>query len=65
MYDISYCNIEECKNWTCEKADSCKRNLERKNIPDGVDYLTMKVFNVCKEKDYHLYIPYKTEVQEC
>ena len=65
MYDIAYCEIEKCKDWTCEKMDSCKRNLERKDIPDGQPHHLMNVFNVCKDKNYHLYIPYKTEVKEC
>lgn len=65
MFDISYCDIENCKNWTCEKADSCKRNLQRKDIPEGEPYSIASLFNICKEKSYHMYIPYDTEVKIC
>ena len=61
MYDITYCNIGDCKNWTCEKADSCKRCLEIQNIPENIPFSIASLFNICKEKDYHLYIPYNKE----
>lgn len=64
MFDIAYCEIERCSNWTCEKADSCKRNLERKDIPENFPYSIAQLFNICKDKNYHLYIPCN-EVQEC
>ena len=65
MFDITYCEIEKCNNWTCDKADSCKRNLERKSIPENCKYSMAHLFNICKEKNYHLYIPCDTEVKEC
>ena len=61
MFDITYCNIESCKNWTCEKADSCKRNLERKDIPENCQYSIAQLFNICKNKDYHMYISHNKE----
>ena len=65
MFDITYCNIESCKNWTCEKADSCKRNLQREEIPVGEPFSMANLFSICKDKDYHMYIPYSTEVETC
>ena len=65
MFDIYYCDIENCNDWNCEKSDNCKRNLQRKDIPAEIPYGTAHLFNICKDKDYHMFIPYGTEVKKC
>lgn len=62
MYDLAYCKIEECTDWTCEKAETCKRNKGREEIPQGTPYHLMNVFYVCKDTNCSLYVQYNKEV---
>lgn len=63
MYDISYCALEKSAEWQCPKADSCKRNQERKTIPEGAPYSVANLYNICAESECSLYIPYHTEIE--
>lgn len=57
-YDITYCTIDNCKSWNCEKKDTCRRYQQLKEIPEGVLCSMANLFTLCKDDNYSMYIKY-------